>query len=122
MCDLSRAEQGSLTSLLSDLQAARGSLSATYPEIFSRAWADLEAMLAALDDMADAADRVRAWITAKHQPGPQPDCSAGLDFHGAPGFRPQAAAAIIVSTNSTNVMACTLVQYRQMLPIMNSSA
>jgi hypothetical protein len=70
MCDLSRAEQGSLTSLLSDLQAARGSLSATYPEIFSRAWADLEAMLAALDDMADAADRVRAWITAKHQPVP----------------------------------------------------
>ena len=52
----------------------------------------------------------------------QPDCRAGLDFHAAPGFRPQAAAAITVSTNSTNVMACTLVQYRQMLPMMNSSA
>ena len=53
---------------------------------------------------------------------PQSDCRAGLDFHAAPGFRPQAAAAITVSTNSTNVMACTLVQYRQMLPMMNSSA
>jgi hypothetical protein len=49
MCDLSRAEQGSLTSLLGDLQAAEARLSATYPEIFTRAWADHEAMLAALD-------------------------------------------------------------------------
>jgi len=40
MCDLSRAEQGSLTSLLGDLQAAEARLSATYPEIFTRAWAD----------------------------------------------------------------------------------
>ena len=38
MCDLSRAEQGSLTSLLGDLQAAEARLSATYPEIFTRAW------------------------------------------------------------------------------------
>jgi hypothetical protein len=36
--------------------------------------------------------------------------------------RPQAAAAKTVSKNSTNVIACTLVQYRQMLPMMNSSA
>jgi hypothetical protein len=36
--------------------------------------------------------------------------------------RPQAAAAKTVSRNSTNVIACTLVQYRQMLPMMNSSA
>ncbi len=66
MCDLSRAEQGSLTSLLGDLQAAQARLSATYPEIFSRAWADHEAMLAALDDLVGAADGVRAWVTAKH--------------------------------------------------------
>jgi len=55
MCDLSRAEQGSLTSLLGDLQAAEARLSATYPEIFTRAWADHEAMLAALDDLTAAA-------------------------------------------------------------------
>jgi hypothetical protein len=66
MCDLSRAEQGSLTSLLGDLQLAQARLSATYPEIFSRAWADHEAMLVALDDLVGAADRVRAWVTAKH--------------------------------------------------------
>jgi hypothetical protein len=66
MCDLSRADQGSLTSLLGDLQLAQARLSATYPEIFSRAWADHEAMLAALDDLVGAADRVRAWVTAKH--------------------------------------------------------
>ena len=66
MCDLSRAEQGSLTSLLGDLQLAQARLSATYPEIFSRAWADHEAMLAALDDLVGAADRVRAGVTAKH--------------------------------------------------------
>ena len=65
MCDLSRAEQGSLTSLLGDLQAAEARLSATYPEIFTRAWAGHEAMLAALDDLTTA-DRVRAWVTAKH--------------------------------------------------------
>ena len=50
MCGLSRAEQGSLTSLLGDLQAAEARLSATYPEIFTRAWADHETMLAALDE------------------------------------------------------------------------
>ena len=66
MCDLSRAEQGSLTSLIGDLQAAEARLSATYPEIFTRAWADHETMLAALDDLTAAADRVRAWVTAKH--------------------------------------------------------
>lgn len=60
------AEQGSLTSLLGDLQAAEARLSATYPEIFTRAWADHETMLAALDDLTAAADRVRAWVTAKH--------------------------------------------------------
>ena len=66
MCDLSRAEQGSLTTLLGDLQVAEARLSATYPDIFSRAWADHEAMLAALDDLSAAADRVRTWVTAKH--------------------------------------------------------
>jgi hypothetical protein len=66
MCDLSRDEQGSLTSLLGDLQAAQARLSATYPEIFSRAWADHEAMLAGLDDLVAAADRVRDWVAAKH--------------------------------------------------------
>ena len=53
---------------------------------------------------------------------PQSDCLARLDFHATPGLKPQVAAAIAVSTNSTNVMACTLVQYSQMLPMMNSSA
>ena len=66
MCHLSRAEQGSLTTLLGDLQAAEARLSATYPDIFSRAWADHEAMLAALDDLTARADRVRTWVTAKH--------------------------------------------------------
>ena len=66
MCDLSREEQGSLTGLLGDLQAAETRLSATYPEIFSRARADHEAMLTALDDLTAAAERVRAWVTAKH--------------------------------------------------------
>ncbi len=66
MCDLSRAEQGSLTTLLGDLQAAQARLSATYPDIFSRAWADHEAMLAALDELTAAAGRVRTWVAAKH--------------------------------------------------------
>ena len=52
--------------MLGDLQAAQARLSATYPDIFSRAWADHEAMLAALDELTTAADRVRAWVTAKH--------------------------------------------------------
>ena len=52
--------------MLGDLQAAQSRLSATYPDIFSRAWAAHEAMLAALDDLTTAADRVRAWVTAKH--------------------------------------------------------
>ena len=53
MCDLSRAEQGSLTGLLADLQAAEARLSATYPEIFTRAWADHEAMLAEIKVIAN---------------------------------------------------------------------
>ena len=57
---------GSLTSLLGELQAAEARLPATYPEIFTRAWADHETMLTALDDLTAAADRVRAWVTAKH--------------------------------------------------------
>ena len=52
--------------MLGDLQAAEARLSATYPDIFTRAWADHEAMLAALDDLTAAADRVRTWVTAKH--------------------------------------------------------
>ena len=52
--------------MLGDVQAAEARLSATYPEIFTRAWADHEAMLAALDDLTAAADRVRVWVTAKH--------------------------------------------------------
>jgi hypothetical protein len=36
------------------------------PRDLHRAWADHEAMLAALDDLTAAADRVRAWVTAKH--------------------------------------------------------
>jgi hypothetical protein len=66
MCDLSRDEQGALASLLGDLQAAQARLSATYPEIFSRAWADHEAMLAGLGDLTAAADRLRDWVAAKH--------------------------------------------------------
>ena len=50
MCDLSRDEQGALAALLGDLQAAEARMSATYPEVFSRAWAEHEAMLASLDD------------------------------------------------------------------------
>lgn len=66
MCDLSSEEQGKLASLLGDLQAAEAKMSATYPEVFTRAWADHEAMLASLDELTSAADRVRDWVTAKH--------------------------------------------------------
>jgi len=66
MCDLSRDEQGALASLLGDLQAAQARLTATYPEVFTRAWADHEAMLAGLDELTSAAERVREWVTAKH--------------------------------------------------------
>jgi hypothetical protein len=66
MCDLSRDEQGALAALLGDLQAAEARMSATYPEVFSRAWADHETMLASLDDLTSAAGRVREWVMAKH--------------------------------------------------------
>ena len=36
------------------------------PRRTSGSRADHEAMLAALDDLTTAADRVRAWVTAKH--------------------------------------------------------
>ena len=49
-------KQGSLTSLLGDLQAAEARLSGYVPQIFTRAWADHEAMLAALDDLTAADD------------------------------------------------------------------
>lgn len=66
MCDLSREEQGTLAGLLGGLQAAEARLAATYPDVFTRAWADHEAMLAGLDDLASAADEVRKWVAAKH--------------------------------------------------------
>jgi hypothetical protein len=47
-------------------EAAQARLAATYPEVFTRAWADHEAMLAGLDDLEAAAGRMRAWVTAKH--------------------------------------------------------
>jgi hypothetical protein len=66
MCDLSTSEQGSLASLIGDLQTAQARLASTFPEVFTRAWADHEAMLAGLDDLDQAAARVRDWVTAKH--------------------------------------------------------
>ena len=66
MCDLSSDEQGTLATLLGELQAAEAKMAATYPEVFTRAWADHEAMLASLDELTTAADRVRVWVTAKH--------------------------------------------------------
>jgi hypothetical protein len=66
MCDLTTQEQGSLAGLIADLEAAQARLAATYPEVFSRAWADHEAMLAGLDDLSAAAGKVRDWVTAKH--------------------------------------------------------
>lgn len=66
MCDLSREEQGNLAALLGDLQVAEAKLSATFPEVFSRAWADHEAMLVGLADLTQAAERVREWVAAKH--------------------------------------------------------
>jgi len=66
MCDLSAREQGSLASLLGDLQAAQARLAATFPEVFTRAWADHEAMLAGLDELDEAAAKVRGWVVAKH--------------------------------------------------------
>ncbi len=67
MCDLSREEQGTLAALLGGLQAAEARVAATYPEVFTRAWADHEAMLAGLDELTSAADKVRSWVAAKHQ-------------------------------------------------------
>ena len=66
MCDLSRDEQGALAVLLGDLQAAEARLAATYPEVFTRAWADHEAILAGLEELTSAAGRVREWVAAKH--------------------------------------------------------
>lgn len=66
MCDLSAQEQGSLAGLLGDLQAAQARLAATYPAVFTRAWADHEAMLAGLADLQEAATRLSDWVTAKH--------------------------------------------------------
>jgi hypothetical protein len=66
MCDLSRDEQGTLAALLGNLQAAEARLAATYPEVFTRAWADHEAMLTGLDELTSAAGKVRDWVTAKH--------------------------------------------------------
>ena len=66
MCDLSYSEQGALAALLGNLQAAEARLAATYPEVFTRAWADHEAMLKGLDELADAAGKVRDWVAAKH--------------------------------------------------------
>jgi hypothetical protein len=66
MCDLSQDEQGALAGLLGDLQAAEARLAATYPEVFTRAWADHEAMLAGLDELTGAADRMRDWVAAKY--------------------------------------------------------
>jgi hypothetical protein len=66
MCDLSQDEQGALIGLLGNLQAAEARLAATYPEVFTRAWADHEAMLASLDELTSAAGRVREWVAAKH--------------------------------------------------------
>jgi hypothetical protein len=66
MCELSRDEQGALAALLGDLQAAEARMTATYPEVFTRAWANHETMLASLDELTSAADRVREWVTAKH--------------------------------------------------------
>ena len=66
MCDLSREEQGNLAALLGRLQAAEAGLAATYPEVFTRAWADHEAMLAGLDELTSAAAEVRSWVAAKH--------------------------------------------------------
>jgi hypothetical protein len=66
MCDLSRDEQGALAALLGNLQAAEARLAKTYPEVFTRAWADHEAMLTGLDELASAAGELRDWVTAKH--------------------------------------------------------
>lgn len=66
MCDLSRDEQGELSALLGELQVAQAKLAGTYPEVFTRAWADHEAMLAGLDDLTQTAEKVRAWVEAKH--------------------------------------------------------
>ena len=66
MCDLSRDEQGTLVALLGELQAAEARMAATCPEVFTRAWADHDAMLASLDDLASATGRVRDWVMAKH--------------------------------------------------------
>jgi len=54
--------------------------------------------------------------------GPARFRGVSLCGQAVPGFNPQAAAANMVSTNSKNVITCTLVQYRQMLPMMKSSA
>jgi hypothetical protein len=66
MCDLSQDEQGALAGLLGDLQSAQARLAATFPEVFTRAWADHEAMLTGLDELTGAVGRMREWVQAKH--------------------------------------------------------
>jgi hypothetical protein len=66
MCDLSQDEQGALAGLLGDLQAAEARLAATFPEVFTRAWADHEAIMTSLDELTGAAGRMRDWVAAKH--------------------------------------------------------
>jgi hypothetical protein len=66
MCDLSSREQGVLAALFGDLQTAQARLSATYPDVLARAWADHDAMLASLEDLTRAAERMREFVTAKH--------------------------------------------------------
>jgi hypothetical protein len=66
MCDLSREEQGALAELLGNLQAAESKLAATFPDVFNRAWADHEAMLAGIEQLTTAAGQLQEWVTAKH--------------------------------------------------------
>ncbi len=55
-----------MVALLGDLQLAEANLAATFPEVFTRAWADHEAMLAGLDQLTAATESVRQWVEAKH--------------------------------------------------------
>ena len=66
MCDLSRDEQGALADLLGNLQTAEAKLAATFPDVFTRAFADHEAMLAGLTELTDATDQLQQWVMAKH--------------------------------------------------------
>ena len=65
MCDLDRDEQGSLSILIGEMQAAEAKLVADYPDIYTRAWINHVGMLESLDELDSVSAKLREWVIAK---------------------------------------------------------